>query len=311
MSLPPPPPPAGPPVIGGRIEDDVDMCYRHPNRVAGRRCTRCGRAACAECLVQASVGSHCLECAKADRPDVRTRARFWNARQPALVTSILIALNLLVFIWVTVQDPSSIGTGGITEGHAKLGLNAQVLADGGFFRFEDSVYIAEPGQWYRLITSGFLHFGVIHLLFNMYLLYLLGQMLEPAVGRVRFALLYTAALVGGSAGALLLQPDGLHGGASGAVFGLMGAAFVGYRMRGVNPFTTGIGTTLLINLFLTFTIPGISIGGHLGGVVAGGVAALVVLAPSQRQYPAWTAYAWPVVIVLIGVAASVYAVNTA
>src|ERR671910_957591 len=106
MSLPQPPPPT------------QTTCFRHPGREAGRRCTRCGRPACTECLVQASVGSHCLECAKAARPDVRTRARFWNARQPALVTSILIALNLLVFVWVTVQDPSGIGTGGITEGHA-------------------------------------------------------------------------------------------------------------------------------------------------------------------------------------------------
>ena len=145
----------------------------------------------------------------------------------------------------------------------------------------------------------------------MYLLYLLGQMLEPGIGRVRFGLIYLASLIGGSAGALLLQPDGLHGGASGAVFGLMGAAFVGYRQRGVNPFTTGIGTTLLLNLVLTFTIPGISIGGHLGGVVAGALCATVVLAPSQRGYPRWLAYATPLVVTAAGVLACVYAVQTA
>ena len=100
-------------------------------------------------------------------------------------------------------------------------------------------FLPSTGEWYRLVTAGFLHFGIIHLAFNMLLLFQLGQLLEPAIGRVRFGLLYFAALLGGSAGALLLQPNALHGGASGAVFGLMGAAFVGMRNRGVNPFSTG------------------------------------------------------------------------
>ena len=92
------------------------------------------------------------------------------------------------------------------------------------------------------MTPGFLHFGIIHLAFNMLLLFQLGQLLEPAIGRIRFALLYFAALLAGSAGASCSTPPSLHGGASGAVFGLMGAAFVGMRNRGVNPFTTGLGT---------------------------------------------------------------------
>jgi membrane associated rhomboid family serine protease len=261
--------------------------------------------------VQASVGSHCVECAKAARPDVATRARFWSARQPILVTMTLIVVNVLVFVYVVAIDPESLMSSSISKGQAQLGLNAQLIADGGIFRFGNEIYVAEPGQWYRIITSGFLHFGIIHLLFNMYLLYLLGQMLEPGIGRIRFGLVYLAALVGGSAGALLLQPDGLHGGASGAVFGLMAAAFIGYRQRGVNPFTTGIGATLLLNLFLTFTIPGISIGGHLGGMIAGGLCAFVVLAPASRGYPTWAAYAVPLAITLAGVVACVYAVNTA
>ena len=100
------------------------------------------------------------------------------------------------------------------------------------------------------MTSGFLHFGIIHLAFNMLLLFQLGNLLEPAIGRVRFALLYFAALLAGSAGALILSPNALSGGASGAVFGLMAAAFVGLRNRGVNPFSTGIGSVLVINLVL-------------------------------------------------------------
>ena len=90
MALPQPPPPPPP---------QTATCFRHPDREAGRRCTRCGRPACSECLVQASVGSHCVECARAARPDVKTRARYWSARQPTLVTYTLIAINVAVFVW--------------------------------------------------------------------------------------------------------------------------------------------------------------------------------------------------------------------
>ena len=116
MSLPPPPPPSPSSDDGGRL-----TCYRHPNREVGRRCTRCGKPACPDCLVQATVGSHCLDCAKAARPDVRTRARFWNARQPAMVTMAIIVLNVLVFLYVTVRDPQSLGL--------QLQLGSQVQID--------------------------------------------------------------------------------------------------------------------------------------------------------------------------------------
>ena len=288
MALPQPPMP------------QTATCFRHPGREAGRRCTRCGRAACTECLVQAAVGSHCVECAKAARPDVRTRARYWNARQPTLVTYALISINVGLFIWLVLLDPASLtGTNTITGrpfpgpdefGQWDLGLAAPFL---------------ENGEWYRLVTAGFLHFGIIHLALNMVLLFQLGQLLEPAIGRVRFALLYFAALLGGSAGALIVQPDAFHGGASGAVFGLMGAAFVGMRNRGVNPFSTGLGTVLLINLLITFTIPGISIGGHIGGIIGGALAGWVVLSPPHKRVPAWATYAAPVAVILLSVVVSV------
>jgi membrane associated rhomboid family serine protease len=167
----------------------------------------------------------------------------------------------------------------------------------------------EQGEWYRLVTAGFLHFGIIHLAFNMLLLFQLGQLLEPAIGRVRFALLYFGALLAGSAGALIMQPDALHGGASGAVFGLMGAAFIGMRNRGVNPFTTGIGTTLLLNLLITFTIPGISIGGHIGGILGGALAGWVVLAPPYARMPKWATYAAPAAVIVVSILVSVIAVS--
>lgn len=283
------------------------VCYRHPDREVGRRCTRCGKPACGDCLVQASVGSHCLECAKASRPDARTRARYWSARQPAMVTTALIAANLLVFAYVVVQAPIALVGREITLGHAQLGLTRSALGDGFAVQLSDgSVYLSDGGDWYRLVTSGFLHFGLIHLGFNMYLLYMLGQMLEPSIGRVRFALVYVAALLGGSAGSVLLD-EGLAGGASGAVFGLMGLAVVGYWLHGANPLNTSIGSLLMLNLFVTFFFPGISIGGHLGGAAAGALCAFAVMAPPWKQMPTWVSYAVPVAVgaLSVVVAASV------
>jgi len=269
----------------------VPRCYRHPDREGGRNCTRCGRPACSDCLVQATVGSHCLECAKAARPDVKTRAKYWNAGQRTLVTYALIIANISVFCWMVLEDPSSLmSRGGITQTQYDLGLAKPFLAN---------------GEWYRLVTSGFLHFGILHIALNMLLLYQLGQLLEPALGRGRFALLYFAALLAGSFGAVLTAPFSLTGGASGAVFGLMGAAAVGLHRRGVNVFSTGIGTTLLLNLVLTFSVSGISIGGHLGGVVAGSVCGWFMLAPSWKPVPTWVTWVLPSGVIALSLLLSV------
>jgi len=203
-----------------------------------------------------------------------------------LLTKALVAVNLAVFLWVVADQGRALSTVGVvSRRQVDLGLTEDLLAQ---------------GEWYRLVTSGFLHFGVFHLLMNMVLLYQLGQLLEPALGHLRFGLTYAAALLGGSAGAMVLQPSGLHGGASGAVFGLMAAAAVGLQQRGVNPFRTGIGTTLVINLLITFTIPGISIGGHLCGAVAGGLCAVVALDPRHRPQ-SWRGVAAPVIVAVVSV----------
>ena len=241
------------------------------------------------------MGSHCLDCAKAARPDVKTKVKFWNARQPTLVTFALMAVNISVFLYVALKDPGSLGgRSGVTREQFDLGLNEFFFQDG-------------KNDYYRLVTAGFLHFGIIHLAFNMLLLFQLGQMLERSLGRLRFGLLYAAGLLGGSAGVLLIGGNGITGGASGAVFGLMAAAAVGLQRQGVNVFSTGIGTTLLLNLFITFAIPGISIGGHLGGAVAGAICGFVMLAPKWRAFPKWAGYVTPAAVAAAAVIVSLVA----
>ena len=283
-------------------------CFRHPDRVAGRRCTRCGRPACESCLVQASVGSHCVECARATKPDLRTRARFWQAQRPALVTYTLIVANVAAFVilGLAYDLPGMLG-GQVTEAHLEYGLNSVFVQGEPVVSPITGQQFTDGQEWYRLVSSGFLHFGLIHLGFNMWFLYVLGSELEPILGRGKFALLYFASLLGGSAGVLLVDQGAITAGASGAVFGLMGAYAVGMWRNGVNPFSTGIGTLLIINLVLTFAFGNISIGGHLGGLVAGSICGAVMLAPQYRPVPDWAKWAAPVAVGAASVIVSVVA----
>jgi membrane associated rhomboid family serine protease len=157
----------------------------------------------------------------------------------------------------------------------------------------------QDGDWYRLISSGFLHFSFLHIGMNMFLLWQLGLMLEPALGRARFTLLYFASMLGGAAGALALSPNALTGGASGAVFGLMAATTVGLQQRGVNPIQSGVGITLLINLLITFTIPGISIGGHLGRAIMGAAVGYAMLEPRWSRRSPLITWVAPVISMLV------------
>ena len=181
------------------------------------------------------------------------------------VTKVLIAINLIVFV---------LGQGGASWAKAnRLGLAAP--------------FISPLHEYYRLISSGFLHYGFLHVALNMYCLWGLGLSLEDRLGRKRYFALYFVALLGGAAGALLLEPNGLTGGASGAVFGLFGALAVALQSRGISVLKSPLGPTLLINFFLTFAIPGISKGGHVGGFIFGAIAGYITLRPNKRGDTEW------------------------
>jgi membrane associated rhomboid family serine protease len=231
-------------------------CYRHPGRETGVSCSNCGNPICPDCMTPTPVGMRCPDCAK-QRTQVRTVR---SLTTDPMATYVLIAINVLAYIGSTAAGSAFAG-----------GIGGSVVGE--FALFGPAV---ADGEYWRLITGGFLHAGLIHLGFNMYVLYWLGSMLEPALGRVRFVALYLTSLLAGSFGALLLAPDARTVGASGAVFGLMGAAFVFMRLRGIDPMASGIGPVILLNLGITFLIPGISIGGHLGGLIGGGLAALAM-----------------------------------
>jgi membrane associated rhomboid family serine protease len=253
----------------------METCYRHPDRETGVSCSSCGRPICPDCMTPTPVGMRCPECSK-DRTQVRTLRS--TATEP-IVTYVLIAINVVVFL-----AEGRFGVGSSSGGTAifdKGALYGPAIAN---------------GDWWRIATSGFLHAGLLHIGFNMYLLYLLGQMLETSIGSLRFALIYVVALFGGSLGALIVSPDAVTVGASGAVFGLMGAAAVELQARGINPFETGIGGLILFNLAFSFLFSGISIGGHIGGLIAGAAVGFLFLQADKRRLPAQAALAGAVVL---------------
>lgn len=211
------------------------------------------------------VGMRCPECA---RQKTRvTRGAVGAGRYDAPATYVLIALNVAAY-FIEIAT----GSGGLSPG------NSSVLIDFGLF----GPYVAD-GEWYRLLTSGFLHANLIHLGFNMFALYFLGRILEPGIGTPRFVALYFASLFAGSFGAILLSPDELTIGASGAVFGIFGATFVIARHRRIEGLASSIGLVLLLNLAFTFGNPEISIGGHLGGLAGGVICAFAFIAGERGQ----------------------------
>jgi len=228
------------------------------------------------------------------RYSAQQRVRFSAQRRnlnPYTASNAIIAVNLGLFVWGLVLDAMRSGTlNGISQYQFDMGLAREFL---------------DAGEWYRLISSGFLHFGVLHVGMNMFLLFQLSRMLEPTLGSVKFTLVYFASLFGGAAGALILSPNALTGGASGAVFGMMAAAIVGMRQRGVNPLQTGLGLTFVINIALTLAIPNISVGGHFGGALAGAACGVFVLAPAQWRLPRWTEFVMPIAIGVVAVAIAV------
>jgi membrane associated rhomboid family serine protease len=218
----------------------------------------------------AAVGFHCPDCTREGSKQANAVMRKVHRQSQPYLTMVLVALGVAVFVVDQVWTTQILFADGPHT--------VSVLA------WEGQLYgpNVHDGDWWRPITVGFVHGNLMHVGFNMFLLYLLGQMLEPALGRVRYLSLYLVSLLGGSALILLVDPDQRTVGASGAVFGLMGAAFVGMRSRGINPFQTGIGPLLVMNLFLTFVIPNISIAGHLGGLAAGAGAGWVLFELAPR-----------------------------
>jgi membrane associated rhomboid family serine protease len=249
-------------------------CYRHPSRETGVSCANCGRPICPDCMTTTPVGMRCPECGSQ-----RTKVgRMRDMAKIPQVTYALIVINVIAFI----AEGNISFSGGPTD---------KVYEEGALFgSIPGLAHLGVAhGQWWRIVTSGFLHENLIHIGFNMYVLYILGMQLEPVLGRVKFATIYGVALLTGSFGALLVSPHVPTVGASGAVFGIMGAFAVELRARQLPLMggrLGGIGGLILINLVISFTLPGISWGGHVGGLIGGAIAALVIRLGDRMRAPA-------------------------
>jgi len=257
----------------------AETCYRHPDRETGVACSRCGRPICPDCMTPTSVGMRCPECA-GEKTEVRKPAIAGGA-SAARATVVLIGINIAVFLLEIATGAGGFSTAGSVFADGALCGNA--IGDGGICRSNEILLQTDGGEWWRVLTSGFLHGTIIHLALNMFALYILGQVLEPAIGTARFVAVYLVALLAGSVGALLLsEPSQFTIGASGAVYGLFLATIVIARQRGMDAVVSQLGFWLVLNLVFTFAIPNISIGGHLGGMVGGALGALLVVAAERR-----------------------------
>jgi len=276
-------------------ETDTPACYLHPKRDALLRCSRCERPICGDDAIEAPVGYQCPRCAEGGTP-VR---RLVDAANQAPVTRALVYVIGGIYL-LTLAVP------GIVQ---VFGLRPVLLAPGGpevlavAPWYTPSTLALLVGEPWLLVTSAFLHAGIIHVGFNGLLLWQLGHMLEPVLGRARFASLYLAGLAGGGLGVVLVSwvatlagvaefglvqrilggnPYQVTIGASGAVFGLMGAAMVNLRARGINPWKSSIGTLVLLNLAITLFIPQVSVGGHVGGLLGGALAGRLLLVGREQ-----------------------------
>jgi membrane associated rhomboid family serine protease len=263
----------------------TETCFHHSDRETGRHCTRCGRPACPDCLRDASVGAQCWQCVKESAPPRAEKVRRQLRGTTLPVTKTLIAINVAVYLLLIART----GDFNTTARQTRWALNGPAVAN---------------GEWYRLVTSGFIHYGLTHIFFNMLLLYLIGKVLEPGAGSARFASLYIASLLCGSFGALLMSgPHDFTGGASGAVFGIGAAATLALWRQGVTFWQTGFGPLLAFNLGLSFVIPNVSVGGHIGGLVGGALVAEGMVQARRHGQP-WLGYVWAAVVSLVAVVGS-------
>jgi len=271
---------------------NAPACVRHPDRPTGLRCTRCDRPACSECLRPASVGQHCVDCVAQAQRTTRAPVTISGARpnRRPVVVQTLIAVNVLIFAITAYQA------------RGVMDLSPSTLFN------EWALYpkATAHGYWWQLVTAGFLHFNPVHILMNMFALWVIGRDMERILGPVRFTAVYLVGLLGGSVNVLLFaSANSQTAGASGAVFALMGGLLVlVYRLK-VNP-SQVIGM-IAINLVISVAIPGISLLGHVGGLVTGALltAALIY---SPARLPAQRRRLWQVgavvvlVVVLVGLA---------
>lgn len=235
------------------------MCARHPDRPTGLSCTRCGRPACPECLTPAAVGQHCVDCVREARGSTPRAITIGTSRP--IATYVLIAINVVVFALTTLQARS---VANVSPADSRL------FYDGVLF----GPFVGQ-GEIWRIVSSGFLHYSVIHIGLNMLTLYILGRDLETALGTARFVGVYGVALLGGSAAVLTFSPTAAAAGASGAIYGLMGGLLVAI-IRAKMPPGQIIGL-IAINIVISVTIPNISLWAHLGGLVFGAAATAGVL----------------------------------
>ncbi|WP_344329170.1 rhomboid family intramembrane serine protease [Streptomyces macrosporus] len=261
----------------GQARPEPARCYRHPDRETGISCVRCDRPVCPECMIPASVGFQCPECVRggsgtghapgASRP--RTLAGGTVAADPRLVTKVLLGINVAVFVAVLTAGDRLVDALAMV-GHAFDPATAEWIG-------------VADGEWYRMLTSAFLHQEPWHIGFNMLALWWLGPQLEAALGRWRYLALYLLSALGGSTLTYLLAAQNqMSLGASGAIFGLFGATAV--LMRRMRYDMRPILVLLAINLAITFTFSGIAWEAHLGGLVVGAVVAYAMVhAPRDRR----------------------------
>ena len=261
---------------GAGSEPDRPTCYRHPGRETYLSCTRCGKPACPECLRAAPVGHQCVDCIKGGSQTVRQPTGMFGGRvaSDSLVTWVLVGLNVAFYLveWVYPK---------IVDYLAMVGL------------FPDSalhqVIGVSQGQWYRLLTSAFLHeqgfsgFGPAHIIFNMWALIIVGPPLERLLGRVRYLAVYLLSALGGSVFFYFVAPvNEVALGASGAIFGLFGAWFVVSRKLRVD--VRAIVFLIALNLALPFVVGGIAWQAHVGGLITGGlITAAYAYAPRKNR----------------------------
>ena len=273
--------------------DAPRYCYRHPDRETGLSCSECGRPICYECMTPAAVGLRCPDhSGKPQGVQKVTRAverSVAGQRYSGVsITVALIAVNVAVYL-------AELAAGGNVNGTGNWIYEHGALFASGTFSFSGPPMGVAHGEWWRLVTAAFLHYGPLHLAMNMYGLYLAGSLLEHVIGRWRFLLLYLAAGIAGSAGALLLTPNAATAGASGAIFGVFGALFVLERRRHI---ATGgqVAGLIVLNLVFTFAVSNISVGGHIGGLIAGVL--LMFLLLQVRQSTAATLASVAAVVVI-------------